>query len=499
MKRIQKLIKQTSLQHATFLTAVFALTCLLTALTPLIADDFNYAFSWADETRIDTFRQVISSMEAHRAWTHGRVFAQGWVTLFMMWPRWAFPLANAFVVTMFFCETERFFRIRAVSNPILASVMVGMLIWVCMPVFGQIVLWLDGACNYFWGAALGWALIVEVMALERRCYPNVSMLLLVLPAFAVGAWSEHISFAVLLMLSLLLLRSWFQNKRFPFREAVLLLSGMLGYLFLMLAPPMLPSALKKRALYAVGEHASSFQNVLKAYWWALPAILFAALLLFLWLRRKQKTERLVALTDLALAVSIAALAFFCMKTVRDTGAFALFSSTSIGFFTMTVCFLAGLRKAFAQKANSAVILDAITLTLSGLGALLLFLLAMYIPARGFCAPTVFMGVASGLLWGTAKPEKPKNAIGLLILVFAVFFAVGFSDIWSLHRQAEKREADIREALQNDGILVAEPYSVRTKYAALYGLQDLTPGEMWPNDIIKEYYGLKEIHVAGKHE
>ena len=108
-----------------------------------------------------------------------------------------------------------------------------------------------------------------------------------------------------------------------------------------------------------------------------------------------------------------------------------------------------------------------------------------------------MGIASGLLWGAVKPEKPKIALGLLSLVFIAFFAVGFSDIWSLHRQAEKREAAIREALQNDGILLAEPYSVRTKYAALYGLQDLAPGEMWPNDIIKEYYGLKEIRVEAK--
>lgn len=137
------------------------------------------------------------------------------------------------------------------------------------------------------------------------------------------------------------------------------------------------------------------------------------------------------------------------------------------------------------------------LCLSGLGALLLFLFAMYVPARGFCAPVVFMGIACGLLWGSVKTEKPGIALGILLAVFAVFFAVGFSDIWSLHRQAEKREAAVREALQTDGVLLAEPYTVRTKYTALYGLQDLAPGEMWPNDIIKEYYGLKEVRVAGE--
>jgi len=497
MTTTQEPKKQNNLYRVAFFTVVFALTCLLTAFTPLIADDFNYAFSWADETRIDNLRLVVSSMEAHRIWTHGRVFAQGWVTLFMMWPRWMFPFANGLVITLFFLEMERYFRLRSVARPVLASAVVGALIWICMPVFGQVFLWLDGACNYFWGAALGWALIVEVMTLTIHQHPTVSMLLLVLPAFAVGAWSEHISFAVLLMLSLLLLRSWIQQKRFPAREALLLLSGMLGYLFLLLAPSMLPNHLKKRALYAAGEHAASLLGTLKTYWWALPALLLVALILFLWLRKKQKTERLIALTDLALAASLVADALSFVKTIRDTGAFALFSSTPVGFFALTACFLAGLRKAFIQRVDSVIILDAIALTLSGLGALLLFLFAMYIPARGFCAPTVFMGIASGLLWGSVKPEKPKIALGLLSLVFTVFFAVGFSDIWSLHRQAEKREAAIREALQNDGILLAEPYSVRTKYAALYGLQDLAPGEMWPNDIIKEYYGLREIRVEAK--
>ena len=497
MMTTQELKKQHSLHRALLFATVFAFACLLTAFTPLIADDFNYAFSWATETRIDNFGQVISSMKAHRTWTHGRVFAQGWVTLFMMWPRWMFPLSNGLVITLFLWETERYFRFRAVIHSVLASAVLGALIWFCMPAFGQVFLWLDGACNYFWGAALGWALIVEVMTLDLRRYPNVSMLLLVLPTFAVGAWSEHISFAVLLMLSLLLFRSWFQNKRFPYREAILLLSGMLGYLFLMLAPPMLPSALKKRALYAAGEHATSLFGTLKAYWLAFPAMFLVVLILFLWLRKKQKTERLAALTGLALAASLAAVVFSIIITIRDSGAFSLFSSTPVGFFALTACFLAGLRKAFIQRVDSVIILDAIALTISGLGALLLFLFAMYIPARGFCAPTVFMGIASGLLWGTVRLEKPKIALGLLILVFAVFFAVGFSDIWSLHRQAEKREADSREALQNDGILLAEPYSVRTKYAALYGLQDLTPGENWPNDIIKEYYGLKEIRVEAK--
>ena len=497
MTNNQNLLKKNMLHRVAFFALIFTLAFLLTACTPLLADDFNYAFSWADESRIDNFRLVISSMRAHRAWTHGRVFAQGLVTIFMMWPRWVFPIFNALIVTLFFWETERYFRFRLISRPVLASAVVGVLIWICMPVFGQIVLWLDGSCNYFWGAALGWTLIVEVMMLDQHRHPSIVMLLLVLPAFVVGAWSEHISFAVLMMLFLLILRSWIREKRFPAREAGLLLSGILGYLFLMLAPPMLPSALKKRAAYAAGEHVSAFLEMLKEYWWVLLIVLLIGLLLFLWLRRKTIRERLTALTDLALAAVLAAAAFFAVRVVRDEGAFSLVSSTPVGFLSLLACFLLGLRMAFARKVASAIILDAVMLCLSGMGALLLFLFAMYVPARGFCAPVVFMGLSTGLLWCSAKPEKPKLILSLLFAVFAVCFVIGCSDIWSLHMQAEKREEAIREALRTDGVLVAQPYSVRTKYAALYGLQDLAPGEDWPNDYIKDYYGLKEIRVVSE--
>ena len=487
--------KKNTLRRVAFFAAVFTLACLLTACTPLLADDFNYAFSWADETRVDNLRLVISSMKAHRIWTHGRVFAQGCVTIFMMWPRWAFSISNALVVTLFFFETERYFRFRSITHSVLASAVVGALIWICLPVFGQIALWLDGACNYFWGAALGWGLIVEVMTLDQRRHPAICLLLLILPAFVVGAWSEHISFAVLMMLFLLILRSWIQKKTFPAREALLLLLGALGYLFLLLAPSMLPSILKNRAVYAASQHASSLLETLKTYWWILPGLVIVALILFLWLRRKTIRERLTALTGLALAPVLVVAVFFIVKAVRDEGAFSLFSSTPIGFLSLLSCFLLGLRMAFARNVDSAIILDAVMLCLSGMGALLLFLFAMYVPARGFCAPVVFMGISTGLLWGSAKPEKPKLVLSLLFVAFAVFFAIGFSDIWSLHKQAEKREAAIREALKADGVLVAQPYKVYTKYAALYGLQDLAPGEDWPNDFIKDFYGLSEIVVV----
>lgn len=60
-----------------------------------------------------------------------------------------------------------------------------------------------------------------------------------------------------------------------------------------------------------------------------------------------------------------------------------------------------------------------------------------------------------------------------------------------------RDGAIRQALAGDGILTASPYPAKTKYSAQYGLLDLAEDENWPKDMIKEYYGLKEILVCSE--
>ena len=86
---------------------VFVMVLIMTEMTPLVADDYDYAFSWAFHwsyfMRIDNLKLLWDSMETHRLFTHGRVFASGWATLFLMkgMPEWAFSVANAAVCTAF--------------------------------------------------------------------------------------------------------------------------------------------------------------------------------------------------------------------------------------------------------------------------------------------------------------------------------------------------------------------------------------------------------------
>ena len=256
------------------LFAVFVMVLVMTEMTPLVADDYDYAFSWSYFIRIDNLKLLRGSMNTHRLFTHGRVFAQGWVCLFLMVgvPEWAFSLANAAVCTSFFGFCHAFFRRQGLAHPTTAAATAGTLLWICMPVFGQVFLWLDGACNYFWGAALCWGVLVQAFRMEedgRTRYKTARTVLLLPFAFVAGAWSEHISFAALVIMLLFLLVVRHREKRFPFRGTAVFGAGAAGYLYLMFQPSMLPGKLKNRA-------GAVFSGYLKKLGILAPKLLLAA-------------------------------------------------------------------------------------------------------------------------------------------------------------------------------------------------------------------------------
>ena len=120
--------------------AVFGAIGILTALTPLVADDFNYAFSWANGERLHDFMGVVYSVSAHRSFTNGRVFAHGFVQIFSMLPRWAFVFCNGLMAMGAVWLLGRYLlRWCGKERPGLVALALALL-WISMPVFGQVFL-----------------------------------------------------------------------------------------------------------------------------------------------------------------------------------------------------------------------------------------------------------------------------------------------------------------------------------------------------------------------
>jgi len=367
-----------------------------------------------------------------------------------------------------------------------------------MPVYGQVFLWLDGACNYFWGAALGWILIERFLSLDEGKWRNLRMVLLAPVAFYVGGWSEHISFSVLMVLFLTSAEKWIRTKRFPIRELFLILSGGAGYLWLMLAPSMLPSVLKYRAMNAIGDNTSILMVWLRQYIWIILGFLAAIVVAQVILQRSFcRRERFSLTAKTVGGCCLAAALITLIVEFGKNGIAGAISSPRFGFFAAVAFFFLALGHAIQKKTDRKTIVLALIFFFSGLCALVLFVAAMYVPARAFCSPVIFTAIAACLLYYKTEKTSSKEAVmGItLLLCFLLFASVGLSDIWNVHLAAKEREKAITNALETDGVLIARPYPCRTKYSAQYGLSDLSKGEYWPNDYVKWFYGLKEIIVV----
>ena len=488
---------------AALFAVVFSVIFLFSIWTPLIADDFNYAFGYSTGTRITSLREIWISMAWHRKLLNPRVLAHGWLSVVLMYPRWFFAALNGAVAVFFSWTTEEFFKEQGSrQHSVGMTAMVWMLLWICMPGFGQVFFWTAGACNYFWSMAFSWFIIWRILHLEQREEKRPrSVLLLLLPTFAAGAWSEHISFAMLMIQFLLLVRNWVRAHRFPWVEAVLLLSGCAGYLFLMLAP----SAKLFQRLHDAGDPTE--QGVLTSILSALPNSVVPALLTCLLLALvillfagKKRGRRAPVLCLSATGAILSGLAFlvFASRAFEYRRICGMISSAPAGLSLTLLIYCALLTIALKRRADADRIVLSLIFVFGGIAGCALFLFGEYIPIRGFCAPVTLMILAAVYLaapgW-TRIGKKLKTAVLAIVSgCFFLCFSLGGADIYQVHRAAVERETAFAEAAAGDKRVVLTRYPCRTKYSAQYGNQDLLPDADWPNGIMADYYDVIRIVV-----
>ena len=134
--------------------AVFLVMLCFTALTPMIADDYSYCFSWVDSTRITSPLQIPASMAVHRELTNGRVLAHALVQLILLAPKALFNVLNACSAVLLLRLFDRYYADRDLGQRLLLTLLGALLLFNRMPAFGQVALWLDGSINYSWGILL---------------------------------------------------------------------------------------------------------------------------------------------------------------------------------------------------------------------------------------------------------------------------------------------------------------------------------------------------------
>lgn len=138
------------------LLLIFAMMWALNACTPLMMDDYDYSFSWATGEPLAGFGDVIASQAAHYMGWGGRSIVHAIAQTFLMLGKGAFNIANAAAYVLLIAEMLMLSGRRGGETISAgAALLCHALLMALTPFFGTVFLWLDGACNYLWGTALG--------------------------------------------------------------------------------------------------------------------------------------------------------------------------------------------------------------------------------------------------------------------------------------------------------------------------------------------------------
>ncbi len=415
---------------------VFFAVLLMSFLTPMLADDFSYSFSYADGKRLGGFADMLRSLSAHRKIMNGRIFSHGLAMFFLMLPKAFFNFFNAGNAVLLTWSISRFFK-NEYDNRILLTVSAVLLIWIFMPVYGQVFLWLDGALNYAWAMSVILLFIYPFYSAyneeKRHNEPHkpIKQVLFVLFSFVAGGYSENASCAGIVMAICFCILIKKKTGKLPRTFIFALIAAMGGFVFLMTAPAELGRAAEKNLLTI----AKNVQRVVEA-----------------------PKDTLLVLFCLYAGLLTASL---ILKTDKNT------VWTSFIFFCGSIV------------------------------SVIVFAFAVYFPWRSLCATTIFLIISCLLLLQeTAKCGKLLIPVfaSILAMYFLFSFVLGLGDIMVMYMESRKREQTIIAAVEKKIDTVAVPqYSSNTKYAACYLLPDVyEDSTIWPNTDIARYYGVGAV-------
>lgn len=413
----------------------------LNLFTPLLADDYLYAFSFATGERIASVGDIFPSLATHAVSMNGRLTPHFFVQLFVMLPRWIFAIINSFVYLALLLGIIRLAARKSERFPWQLLLIVNGAVFLLPPAFGQSFLWLAGSVNYLWcDTLLVWLLVpfADFYLRGKSLSGAGNIALLSLGALVMGNMSENVSAAAILMMGLCVLGQWVRRQKAPKWMLVVTLAAFVGWLLLMLAPANRMNV--SRAAGGLNALATNYQAALSM--WVQHGI---------WPSIAYGIAFFIALAD--------------QKADRSRLGF------SVGLF------LCSLACNFAMTASSYYPERAYT------GSLLFVILAF----------AVVLGACEGRLWQKALIPSLACMLGL---VMALELIGAVPSAYNRQRLAQARITEVcadRDAGQTD--IITFGVKGNSRFDAFYGLHELTDDpKYFPNVYFARYYGLNSVVV-----
>lgn len=426
------------------ITLVYIIMFAFNRLTPFLVDDFSYLYSYADGKRITSIGQIFPSMLKHYYTMNGRLVIHGIVQFMLMLPPIVFDLLNAGIFCLL-CWTvyEYTWKIHHKEhNAFLFLAIVGS-IWAFVPQFGQVFLWLDGACNYMWSTTLLLLYVRPVLTDWPHRKKYLFWAFYIITGFIMGGLLETVSFAVMVFFVLWAVcqRLFLQIKIDLWRicPAFVMLPGYL----LMTTSPALKANKVGTKIYIGSKFVEAYEQYITTLKWLL---IFGLIMAVILLTLNAANNRLWQ-----------AAVWFCL---------------SFGMNCMHSVTTYYPKRSMIGVSLFLIIADGFLL--SGL------LENDQIKVRNECMNRVL-----------------ANCLCSLALILAMFrFVPGSYDIYQTWKQIHRNEVYIQNEVASGRLEVTiSTVLSETEYSGVNGLKyiDTNTYDTWPNNTMAKYYGAERIY------
>ena len=433
---LQKTVHQRQrLIFCTLFILLFFLMLLLNMLSPWVADDYYYAYSFATDEKLDSIWDIFPSLKTHGTFMNGRYTPHFFVQLFTMLPLWVFDIFNS---AMFVWMILGMHRMVCGPGKYDVAMLCGLTgaVFMLVPGFGPSFLWMAGSCNYLWcDVLLFWLLVPFADAvLGRRTAPKLIIQFLMIPAaLFFGNMSQNVSAAGIMLMVLAML--WLKRKRQPVHWWMVLtaIAAFAGWFLCMRTPADI-----HRIRYGtpnLGQILDNFQLAadMMLKYGTLPCIALLILTTFSWYGGMKKEYAVII----------------------------------IGMF------LAAMASNYAMSVS------------------------VYYPDRAFTGTTLLLICSCALAVSEMRRPAIKMSLSLcLVFSMAVTMLYELPDIYKCYAMYKDREVQVAQAVSaGETSLTTFGIESRSRYDGFYQLHDLT---IYPDTMANMYYaryhGLDSIVV-----
>lgn len=210
---------------------------ILNHYTTLIVDDYNYSFSLGHRTT--GIMDIFQSQYNHYFTWGGRVVVHTIAQFFLMYDKAVFDIANT-VAYLAMILTVYFHAVGKIKFYPFLLLLINLLFFLCMPAFGQVFLWVVGACNYLWGPLLVFLYLVPYRLQYSRETPVISskLLSIIFGMFGViaGWTNENLGLTLAFVIAVFMFLYWNEHRKVYLWCIFGLIGAAIGAIALILAP-----------------------------------------------------------------------------------------------------------------------------------------------------------------------------------------------------------------------------------------------------------------------